>query len=112
VGSSTRSVVFVAPFFAETTLRFVEAAASLPGVALGLVSQDPADLLPEGLRHRLAAHRRLPDAMDPAQIGLAVREIGRRIGRPARLIGALEGRIEVHGDLLTTGEHWDAHAEP
>jgi hypothetical protein len=33
-------VVFVAPFFLDTTLRFVDAVASLPGVRCGLVSQD------------------------------------------------------------------------
>ena len=38
-------VVFVAPFFAETTLRFVEAAAGLSGVRLGLLSQDPVDAI-------------------------------------------------------------------
>ncbi len=34
------NAVFVAPFFAETTLRFVDAAADLPDVRLGLISQD------------------------------------------------------------------------
>ncbi len=43
------AVVFVAPFFLETTLRFVEAVADLPGVRTGLVSQDPAERLPPGL---------------------------------------------------------------
>ena len=49
--------------------------------------------------------------------GLVITKHGRPVAllipwekRSARLIGALEGRIEVHGDLLTTGEHWDAHA--
>jgi hypothetical protein len=31
------NVVFVAPYFLETTLRFVQGAAQLPGVRLGLV---------------------------------------------------------------------------
>ena len=47
-----RPTVFVAPFLAETTLRFVRAAAGLPGVALGLVSQEPAERLPAELRSR------------------------------------------------------------
>ena len=34
-------VVFVAPFFAETTVRFIDCAAGLDGVRLALVSQDP-----------------------------------------------------------------------
>ena len=32
--------------------------------------------------------------------------------RSGRLIGCLEGKIRIRGDLLSTGEHWDAHAEP
>jgi antitoxin (DNA-binding transcriptional repressor) of toxin-antitoxin stability system len=31
---------------------------------------------------------------------------------PARLIGCLAGRIEVKGDLLSTGLRWDADAAP
>jgi len=54
-------VIFVAPFFMETTLRFVGGAARLPGVSLSLISQDPADRLPADLRSRLAAHWRVED---------------------------------------------------
>ena len=49
--------------------------------------------------------------------GLVITKHGRPVAllipyekRSARLIGALEGRIEIHGGLLTTGEHWNAHA--
>lgn len=31
--------------------------------------------------------------------------------RSRRLIGCLREKIKIRGDLLTTGEHWDAHAE-
>lgn len=84
------TVVFVAPFFLETTLRFVEAVAALPGVRTGLVSQDPVERLSGPLRRRLAAHRRVADGLDPRQIADAVRSLAREIGPPARLIGALE----------------------
>ncbi|MBT8048206.1 MAG: hypothetical protein HKN57_07140 [Xanthomonadales bacterium] len=40
----------------ETTLRFVAGAASLPGVRLSLISQDPAEKLPAGLHSRLVLH--------------------------------------------------------
>jgi hypothetical protein len=83
-------VVFVAPFFLETTLRFVDAVASLPGVRCGLVSQDPAARLPAGLRAKLAAHRRIADGLDPQQIAGATRALGRELGGVERLIGALE----------------------
>lgn len=84
------TVVFVAPFFLETTLRFVEAVAALPGVRTGLVSQDPVERLSGPLRRRLAAHRRVADGLDPQQIADGVRSLAREIGPPARLIGALE----------------------
>jgi len=85
-----RSVVFVAPFFLDTTLRFVDAVADLPGVRAGLVSQDPAEKLPPALKSKLAAHWRIADGLDPQQIADAVRGLARQIGPPLRLIGALE----------------------
>ena len=84
------SVVFVAPFFLDTTLRFVDAVAGLPGVRTGLVSQDPLDKLPAGLRRKLAAHRRVADALDSKQILAATVELGHEIGPVTRLLGALE----------------------
>ena len=44
-----KSVVFVAPFLAETTLRFVGAVAALDGVRTTLVSQDPGEKLPSDI---------------------------------------------------------------
>jgi biotin carboxylase len=90
VRSASRSVVFVAPFFAETTLRFVEAVAALDGTRVGLISQDPASKLPRRLRSRLAAHRRVAGGLDPQQIADAVRALGRELGPAERLVGALE----------------------
>jgi hypothetical protein len=84
------TVVFVAPFFAETTLRFVNATAGIPGVRLGLVSQDPAERLPRELRARLAAHWRIEDGLDPDRIADAVRGLAEKVGPCERLFGALE----------------------
>jgi hypothetical protein len=83
-------VIFVAPFLLHTTLRFVAAAARLPGVNLSLVSQDPAEKLPAAIRDSLAAHWRVENALDPAQLVVAAESLARKLGRPARLIGALE----------------------
>ena len=58
-------VIFVAPFCMETTLRFVNGAARLPGVALSLISQEGADKLSPDLRSRLAGHWRVDNALDP-----------------------------------------------
>jgi hypothetical protein len=85
-----RPVVFVAPFLAETTLRFIDAAARLDGVRLALVSQDGIERVPAGVRANLAAHWKIEDGLDPRQIAVAVRGCAARIGGCARLIGALE----------------------
>jgi biotin carboxylase len=85
------TAVFVAPFFLDTTLRFLDAVASLPGVRTGLISQDPSDKLPVGLRRRIDAHRRIPDGLDPRQIADATRAVAAELGgRVDRLLGALE----------------------
>jgi hypothetical protein len=83
-------VVFVAPFFMETTLRFVQGAVRLPGVRLSLVSQDPAEKLPPGLRSELAGHWRVDNGLDPQQLADAVRALSSRLGPAVRLIGPLE----------------------
>ena len=85
-----RPAVFVAPFFAEATLRFLDAAASLEGGRLGLISQDPARKLPPGLAAKLAAYHRVRDGLDPAELTDAVREVAGTLGGRPRLIGALE----------------------
>ena len=62
------NAVFVAPFLLPATVRFIVAAASLPDVRLGLISQDPEERLPDGLRSTLAGHYRVADGTDAQQI--------------------------------------------
>jgi hypothetical protein len=83
-------VIFVAPFFMETTLRFVKGTARLPHVNLSLISQDPAEKLPSSLRSELAAHWRVDNGLDPQQLADAARALAAQLGPPARMIGALE----------------------
>jgi len=80
-------VVYVIPFFAETSLRFLAAGTRLGEVAVGLVSQDPLERLPADIRGRLVAHRRIPHGLDAGSIAAAVTDMGIR---PQRLVGALE----------------------
>ncbi|HET6920400.1 MAG TPA: hypothetical protein VFI46_13170 [Jiangellaceae bacterium] len=81
---------FVAPFLLEATARFVDSAATLPGVRLGVITSTPADQLPPGLRAHLAGHWRVDDALDPHQIAQAVAGLSGQLGRVERLVGALE----------------------
>lgn len=81
---------FVAPFLPEATTRFVAAAARLPGVRLGVITQQSSDHLPPVLREHLAAHWRVDDALDPRQIAEATAGLGKQMGRVERLVAALE----------------------
>lgn len=83
-------VIFVAPFFLETTLRFVAGAAALPGINLSLISQDSLDKLPPRLRAALAAHYQVDDALDPQQLVNASRALTHKLGPPERMLAALE----------------------
>jgi hypothetical protein len=84
------NVVFVAPFFMETTLRFVDAAASLPGVNLGLVSQDPESKLPPGLREKLGGHYRVDDGVSLESLRPALQAFARAFSSIDRILGTLE----------------------
>jgi D-alanine-D-alanine ligase-like ATP-grasp enzyme len=83
-------VIFVAPFCMETTLRFVNGAARLPGVNLSLISQEAVEKLSPDLRSRLAGHWRVEDALDPQQLVVAARALETKLGTAKRMIGALE----------------------
>lgn len=84
------NAVFVAPFFAETTLRFVDAAASLPGVRLGLISQDDENKLPLRIREKLAGHYRVEDGLSVGSLRPALYAMQRGLGSVDRLLGTLE----------------------
>lgn len=83
-------IVFVAPYFLDATLRFIDAVARLDEVRLGLVSTDPAERLPPRLARRISAHWRIDDCLDADQVVAAVVALSDRIGRPRRLLGTLE----------------------
>jgi hypothetical protein len=86
-----RNVIFVAPFFMEATLRFVDAVASLPDTRVCLISQDPVEKLPSPLRAKLNGHYRVPDALDPDVLRRAIEAIVRTMGCYAdRILGTLE----------------------
>jgi len=100
-------VVFVAPFNMPTTTRFVSAVAELPDVQVGLITQEPAEVLSPELRQRLAAHYRVADALDVQHLVPAVHSVGKQLGGIDRILGTLEqlqvqlgqlrDRFDVHG---------------
>lgn len=84
------NAVFVAPFLLETTRRFVEASAELPGVQLALVTQEAPESLPAELAGKVALLVRSRDALSPEALVEAVGSVQARLGRVDRLLGALE----------------------
>jgi hypothetical protein len=84
------AAAFVAPYLLEATARFVNAAASLPGVRLGVVTSSALEDIPPSLRSRLSGHWRVENALDPRQIAEAVSGLSGQMGRVERLVGALE----------------------
>ncbi len=94
-----KNVVFVAPFFAETTLRFVSAVSRLEGVRTTLVSQDPVAKLPAELRGRLDDHIQVSDALSADGIAGALEKVRATAGPIHRLIGTLEELQVPLGEL-------------
>lgn len=81
---------FVAPYLLEATTRFVDAAATLPGVRLAVITAEPSDRLPPTLKEHLHGHWRVEDPLDPRQLAEAVAGLSRQLGPIERLVGALE----------------------
>jgi len=83
-------VVFVAPFFQDTTLRFVRAAAQVGGARLSLLTQEPVHKVPEDLRRTLSGFAQVANALDTQAILQGVRQLQAKHGPVVRLLGALE----------------------
>lgn len=87
-------VVFVAPWYSENALRNIQAVASLPDVRLGIISQEPWEHLPPGLGTRIAAHWRVDECLDAAQLVQAGHALSQRHGPIHRFFGSVE-QIQV-----------------
>jgi len=93
---------FVAPYLLDATTRFVEAAASLPGTDLAVITCEPADRLPEQLKPVLAGHWRIDDPLDPGQIAAAVQGLSGQLGPVECLMAVLE---QLQVPLAQVREH-------
>jgi hypothetical protein len=93
---------FVAPYLLDTTTRFVEAAARLPGVRTALITCEPAGRLPPQLKEHLAGHWRIDDPLDPGQLAAAVQGLSGQLGPVDRLLAVLE---QLQVPLAQVREH-------
>lgn len=80
-----RTVIFFAPFLLDATLKFIRAAASLPGVRLVVVTQDSRSMVPPG-----TIHWWIQDGTDSTQMIDAARGIAKTWGGVHRIVGVLE----------------------
>lgn len=83
-------VVFVAPFFMDTTLRFCRAVAAEKGVRCSLLTQEPPYKVPDDLRRALAGFCQIDGCLDTKHIVFGARALQEKHGRIDRLFGALE----------------------
>lgn len=83
-------VIFVAPMFSPAASQMIEAAASLSGVRLAVIAQEPLERLSPGIAARLVGHWRVDDITDAQQLEWATRELSARLGPIACLFGAYE----------------------
>ncbi|MGI8510113.1 MAG: ATP-grasp domain-containing protein [Gemmatimonadaceae bacterium] len=83
-------VIFVAPLFSDSASAMVVAAGSLPGVRLGVITQDPLESAPAAAHSLIAAHWRVKSVIDAGEISGAVHALAAQHGRPTRLFGAYE----------------------
>ena len=84
------TVVFAAPFFSEAACQMIAAIGTLPGVRLGVVTQEPEARADAAARAAMAAHWRVDEVCDPWQLAWGVRSLAARLGPPDRLFGAFE----------------------
>ena len=96
-------VAFVAPYMAETTLRFIGAVAGLEGVRTALITQDPAERVAAEVRARLVEIVQVRDALDPDVLGRAVEELHRRGHGVHVLLGTFE---ELQVPLGEVRDRW------
>ncbi len=61
-------VIFVAPFFSDHAVRFIEAISRLPDVQLGVLSMEPFDRFPRRLLGGIAAYKTVGDVISTPAI--------------------------------------------
>lgn len=84
------TVLFAAPLLSESASRMMQAIGSLPGVRLGVITQEPAERADAATRAAMHAHWRVDDVCDPAQLRWGIDSLAARLGRPDALFGAYE----------------------
>jgi biotin carboxylase len=84
-------VVFVCPLLSENASRMIVAAASLPGVRVGVITHDAVERAPDWARAAITAHWRVDTILSADALVDATRGLAALTGMPVhRLFGAYE----------------------
>jgi hypothetical protein len=87
-------LILVTPYGLSSTMRFVEAAATLHDVNLGLISHESAghlaDRMSTDTRDRIRGFGQIDDAFNPDKLEVAVRRVGHNIGGVNAVAAILE----------------------
>ncbi|MDH3295626.1 MAG: ATP-grasp domain-containing protein [Acidimicrobiia bacterium] len=102
------SMILVAPYGLTSTTRFIEAAATLDGVNVGLISHEPAGILAERMssdtRARIRGFAQIDNSFDPDGLEAAVRQVsadlGGRVDALAAVLEPLQESVAVVRERL------------
>jgi biotin carboxylase len=83
-------VAFVAPFFSENMRHCLACFADIPGVQLGVITQEHENRLPPDVRECVSAHYRIDDTGNADQIAEGARGIKQQLGGLDQLESYLE----------------------
>lgn len=85
-----RTLAFVLPYVFETSLRFLRAALSVPGLRIGVISSEPLRRFGPEIASQVAGHWQVENPLDAQQLATATRGLSKLIGSVEGLIGVLE----------------------
>jgi hypothetical protein len=94
IKNTMHSVLFAAPLFNPLALQFMQTLGRLPDVRLGVISQEPQEILPPEVRQGLAAHWRVDNALDTGQLRWAAEALIRQLGSVDRFL-AINEQVQV-----------------
>ncbi len=85
-----RTLAFVLPYVFDTSLRFLRAALSVPGLRIGVISSEPLRRFGPEIAAQVAGHWQVKNPLDAQQLVLATRGLSKLIGPIEGLLGVLE----------------------
>lgn len=88
--STMTNIAFVAPFFSENMRHCLSCFADLPGVRLGVITQEDEGRVPADVRERISAHYRIQDTGSAEEIAQGARGIEQQLGGLDQLESYLE----------------------